>query len=176
MSGGTACKVGLCWGPDIHHVQAKRDIAASFQRVAVQHLTDKTARAARWAMAAHPSITTLVVSGEGLLDHTSQALVAPLMLGPRGFEATHAAARPEPFIDILAVLGERHLGSHALVAALKLHVSAWSGGSARPTLEPHFPVNQSHMKQIAIDFLQQGGCMAKNMAEQQRVCARLLAR
>ena len=48
-------------------VQAKQDIAASFQRIAVQHLTDKTARAARWTAAAHPSIRTLVVAGTGAL-------------------------------------------------------------------------------------------------------------
>ena len=53
--------------PTCGHVQAKQDIAASFQRVAVQHLADKTARAARWATAEHPSIRTLVIAGMGPL-------------------------------------------------------------------------------------------------------------
>ena len=45
-------------------MQAKCNIAASFQRVAVQHLLDKTQRAVQWAQAADPSIRALVVSGE----------------------------------------------------------------------------------------------------------------
>ncbi|CAM6128970.1 unnamed protein product [Calypogeia fissa] len=43
--------------------QVRADIAASFQRVAVQHLEDKCRRAIEWARKLEPSVTTLVVSG-----------------------------------------------------------------------------------------------------------------
>ncbi|CAH9102339.1 unnamed protein product [Cuscuta epithymum] len=43
--------------------QARADIAASFQRVAVLHLEDKCKRAIEWALKIEPSINSLVVSG-----------------------------------------------------------------------------------------------------------------
>ncbi|KAK9795572.1 hypothetical protein WJX73_003849 [Symbiochloris irregularis] len=44
-------------------LQAKADIAASFQRVAVEHLAQRCRRAAVWSKAAHPCLSSLVVSG-----------------------------------------------------------------------------------------------------------------
>ena len=38
-------------------------MAASFQRVAVEHLVERTARALGWAREAHPSLSCLVVAG-----------------------------------------------------------------------------------------------------------------
>lgn len=38
-------------------------LAASFQRVAVEHLVERTARALGWAREAHPSLSCLVVAG-----------------------------------------------------------------------------------------------------------------
>ncbi|CAH9096827.1 unnamed protein product [Cuscuta europaea] len=43
--------------------QARADIAASFQRVAVLHLEDKCKRAIEWALKIEPSVNSLVVSG-----------------------------------------------------------------------------------------------------------------
>lgn len=43
--------------------QVRADIAASFQRVAVAHLEERTRRACGWAREAHPRLRHLVVSG-----------------------------------------------------------------------------------------------------------------
>ncbi|VFQ91275.1 unnamed protein product [Cuscuta campestris] len=43
--------------------QARADIAASFQRVAVLHLEDKCKRAIEWALKIEPSVNHMVVSG-----------------------------------------------------------------------------------------------------------------
>lgn len=43
--------------------QVRADIAASFQRVALTHLQERTQRAAGWAMEAEPGIRHLVVAG-----------------------------------------------------------------------------------------------------------------
>jgi N6-L-threonylcarbamoyladenine synthase len=44
-------------------VQVQRDLAASFQRVAVRHLASRTARAAEWARQSDPGLRQLVLSG-----------------------------------------------------------------------------------------------------------------
>lgn len=44
-------------------LQTRADIAASFQRVAVQHLEDRVRRAASWAAESHPAARQLVVAG-----------------------------------------------------------------------------------------------------------------
>ncbi len=43
--------------------QVRADIAASFQRVALTHLEERTRRAAVWALEAEPSICHIVVAG-----------------------------------------------------------------------------------------------------------------
>ena len=43
--------------------QARADIAASFQRVAVQHLEERCRRAVGWAAESHPQVKHLVVAG-----------------------------------------------------------------------------------------------------------------
>ncbi|KAL4426695.1 hypothetical protein ABPG77_004751 [Micractinium sp. CCAP 211/92] len=43
--------------------QLRADIAASFQRVAVQHLEDRCRRAVQWAQESHPEVRHLVVAG-----------------------------------------------------------------------------------------------------------------
>lgn len=45
------------------HGQVRADIAASFQRVALKHLEERTRRAAAWALEAEPGIRHLVVAG-----------------------------------------------------------------------------------------------------------------
>ena len=42
---------------------ARADVAASFQRVAVEHLAERTARALQWAKDAEPRLSCLVVAG-----------------------------------------------------------------------------------------------------------------
>ena len=44
-------------------IQARADIAASFQRVALEHLEDRVSRAAAWALEDWPGIRHLVVAG-----------------------------------------------------------------------------------------------------------------
>ena len=44
-------------------MQVRADIAASFQRVALEHLQDRVARAAGWALEEWPGIRHLVVAG-----------------------------------------------------------------------------------------------------------------
>ena len=44
-------------------MQVRADIAASFQRVALEHLEDRVARAAGWALEEWPGIKHLVVAG-----------------------------------------------------------------------------------------------------------------
>lgn len=44
-------------------MQVQDDLAAGFQRAAVRHLADRTARAAQWAAASDPGVRHLVVSG-----------------------------------------------------------------------------------------------------------------
>ena len=43
--------------------QVRADIAASFQRVAVQHLEERCRRAVAWARESHPGVRQLVVAG-----------------------------------------------------------------------------------------------------------------
>lgn len=50
-------------------LQVKADIAASFQRVAVAHLCERTARATEWARELLPCVGTLVVAG-GVASNT----------------------------------------------------------------------------------------------------------
>ena len=45
------------------HTQTKADIAASFQQVAVQHLTQRVARGIAWARELVPGLSHLVVAG-----------------------------------------------------------------------------------------------------------------
>lgn len=47
----------------LNPAQVRADIAASFQRVALTHLQERTQRAAGWAMEAEPGIRHLVVAG-----------------------------------------------------------------------------------------------------------------
>lgn len=42
---------------------ARADIAACFQRAAVQHLVQRTTRAIEWTRETHPDLTCLVVAG-----------------------------------------------------------------------------------------------------------------
>lgn len=44
-------------------MQVRADIAASFQRVALAHLEERTRRAAAWALDSEPAIRHLVVAG-----------------------------------------------------------------------------------------------------------------
>ncbi len=44
-------------------LQVRADIAASFQRVALAHLEERTRRAAAWALDSEPAIRHLVVAG-----------------------------------------------------------------------------------------------------------------
>lgn len=44
-------------------MQTRADIAASFQRVAITHLTERCRRAAAWAKDSNPGMQTLVVAG-----------------------------------------------------------------------------------------------------------------
>ena len=44
-------------------MQTRADIAASFQRVAITHLTQRCQRAAAWAKDSNPEMQTLVVAG-----------------------------------------------------------------------------------------------------------------
>lgn len=54
-------------GEDVEPSEANRaaraDIAASFQRVAVLHLEQRTRRAIQWTRAAYPELSALVVAG-----------------------------------------------------------------------------------------------------------------
>lgn len=54
-------------GEDVEPSEANRgaraDIAASFQRVAVLHLEQRTRRAIEWTRAAYPGLSALVVAG-----------------------------------------------------------------------------------------------------------------
>ncbi|OAE20663.1 hypothetical protein AXG93_154s1370 [Marchantia polymorpha subsp. ruderalis] len=58
--------------------QIRADIAASFQRVAVQHLEDKCRRAVEWARRLAPSVTSLVVSGGVASNHTVRSRLGAL--------------------------------------------------------------------------------------------------
>ena len=44
-------------------LQIRADIAASFQRVAITHLTERCRTAAAWAKESHPDMQTLIVAG-----------------------------------------------------------------------------------------------------------------
>ena len=65
------CKAHVGYCPELssaHHevsrnMQVRADIAASFQRVALEHLEDRVARAAGWALEEWPGIKHLVVAG-----------------------------------------------------------------------------------------------------------------
>ncbi|KAL2651180.1 hypothetical protein R1flu_019308 [Riccia fluitans] len=56
----------------------RADIAASFQRVAVQHLEDKCRRAIEWARRLAPSLSSLVVSGGVASNQTVRAKLGAL--------------------------------------------------------------------------------------------------
>lgn len=78
-------------GPDpaLGDPQVRADIAASFQRVAVRHLAERTARGAQWATETCPGLSTLVVAGgvaankavrselQAVADATGLKLVCP---------------------------------------------------------------------------------------------------
>ena len=51
----------------------RADIAASFQRVAVAHLSERCARGAAWALAEHPGLRSLVVAGGVAANKTMRA-------------------------------------------------------------------------------------------------------
>ena len=51
-------------------------MAASFQRVAVEHLAERTARALQWAKAAEPSLSCLVVAGGVAANQTVRTMLA----------------------------------------------------------------------------------------------------
>lgn len=54
-------------------LQTRADIAASFQRVAVQHLAQRTARGVQWARDQVPALDTLVVAGGVAANATVRA-------------------------------------------------------------------------------------------------------
>merc|ERR1712194_781872 len=49
--------------PEADVKRARADIAASFQRVAVEHLCERAARAVGWALELEPTVASLVVAG-----------------------------------------------------------------------------------------------------------------
>ncbi|DBA72661.1 TPA: glutamated carboxypeptidase, variant 2 [Trebouxia sp. C0005] len=53
--------------------QVRADIAASFQRVAITHLTERCCRAAVWAKESHPDMQTLIVAGGVACNQTLRA-------------------------------------------------------------------------------------------------------
>ena len=55
---------------------ARADVAASFQRVAVEHLAERTARALQWAKDAEPRLSCLVVAGGVAANQTVRATLA----------------------------------------------------------------------------------------------------
>ena len=55
------------------------NVAAAFQRVAVAHLSERTARAIEWAKLAQPSLTCLVVAG-GVAANQLVPLPSPVTL------------------------------------------------------------------------------------------------
>lgn len=61
--------------------QTKADIAASFQRVAVQHLTQRTARGIQWAREAVAGLDTLVVAGGVATNATVRARLEEVARG-----------------------------------------------------------------------------------------------
>ena len=44
-------------------MQTRADLAASFQRTAITHLTERCRRAVAWAKQSHPQVQTMVVAG-----------------------------------------------------------------------------------------------------------------
>ena len=44
-------------------MQTRADLAASFQRTAIAHLTQRCQRAVAWAKDSHPEVQTMVVAG-----------------------------------------------------------------------------------------------------------------
>jgi len=63
-------------------MQVRADIAASFQRVALDHLENRVSRAAAWALEEWPGVKHLVVAGgvaaNRLLRSKLQVHVSPL--------------------------------------------------------------------------------------------------
>jgi tRNA A37 threonylcarbamoyltransferase TsaD len=61
--------IEICQSPSLrsltpHHTrQARADIAACFQRVAVLHLEQRTRRALEWTKETYPDLSALVVAG-----------------------------------------------------------------------------------------------------------------
>lgn len=107
------CPVGADGEPDTSPATAsvRADVAASFQRVAVEQLAQRVTRGLAWAEEVVPGVRTLVVSGGVAANQTVRA-----RLDDVAGEAGLAAVYPEPRLctdnGALSVLqGPRHGGT-----------------------------------------------------------------
>lgn len=57
-------------------LQVRADLAASFQRVAIAHLTERCKRACAWAKQTHPELGSLVVAGGVACNQSLRASLA----------------------------------------------------------------------------------------------------
>lgn len=57
----------------------RADLAASFQRVAISHLTERCKRACAWAKESHPELKNLVVAGGVACNQSLRAGLAEVV-------------------------------------------------------------------------------------------------